>query len=511
MVELADIDIDFGDIFFRDELQFELKSDFLPHEGTKKNIFTQELFIFIPTSLQINQGTYGKTEFYRDQTNYIRYKTPVFTFQEILDKNNPLSPLHILNEMLSSKSFDEDLSKIEHEIKLLGNIFRSTLREKVDAIIESEKNPASISQLAQEVRGFLSQFAELRQHFQEHHKTPSMRVHFQYVYEFITFTIHGYFSLLTDRLRKKDHRRSIDQELVSILSTLPDPFSLARPNQQSIHLDQTEKNRQAINETQEEKISEQDEEDILHRRGLLNKFIGSVLMLQTNRFSFQKTFRPLIAAYSAGVAMLIFMILFVWGGEQFKINTTPFIIATVFFYILKDQIKEGLRNWSYRFAFRWFPDYTTQIISESGAVVGSLKESFSLFPLNKIPKEIKEIRDRGFHTILDKIHRPEIVLHHKKNVEIYDVDRKPRRKGLNVIFRFNIQNFIKKASNAFHYYLTVNAKSGELQKLKLPKVYHLNIIMKNAYVRENKEKITEFKKYRIVIDKKGIKRVEQLE
>ena len=68
-----------GEIQFRDNWQFELKSEF-PTIPEKKDItHTQEFYFFIPNSLQINHKTYSPEHFYRDQTNFIRFKTPIFS------------------------------------------------------------------------------------------------------------------------------------------------------------------------------------------------------------------------------------------------------------------------------------------------------------------------------------------------------------------------------------------------------------------------------------------------
>ena len=75
-----------GEIHARDHLQFELKTEFSINPHLKQNIYKQEIFIFIPNSLQINANTYSKQQFYLDQTNLIRYKTPLLKIAELIDQ-----------------------------------------------------------------------------------------------------------------------------------------------------------------------------------------------------------------------------------------------------------------------------------------------------------------------------------------------------------------------------------------------------------------------------------------
>ena len=114
-------EIEEGQVHVRDRLQFELKSEFITFPAKEVSVFTEELYIFIPQSLQINRDTYSTEQFYWDQTNSIRYKTPTFTFEELLDPKNEASPLY-------------SRAKMQGEVKLLANIFRSTLRNTVKEI-----------------------------------------------------------------------------------------------------------------------------------------------------------------------------------------------------------------------------------------------------------------------------------------------------------------------------------------------------------------------------------------
>ena len=185
---------------------------------------------------------------------------------------------------------------------------------------------------------------------------------------------------------------------------------------------------------------------------------------------------------------------------------------TVVVYILKDRIKEELRFLSYQKASQWFSDYQTEIFSQEDAVLGNLRESFYFIEEQKLPSEVLDMRNRQFHNILETIKRPEKVIYYKKEVNI---KKKPktlesRFYGLNIISRLDIHHFLTKCENPYHTYLNLNPESLKLTKVQLPRVYHINIILKNSKTLPDGGVDIEWNKYRLIVDKNGIKRIEQV-
>lgn len=501
MIKISETELDHTGLHPRDRWQFELKSDFFPHLSLKENICTQEFFLFVPDALLINQQTYTRESFYQDQTNLIRYKTPIFTFEELFDLKETSSPFYHMEKLKSSSLTNEHRVALENELKLLGNIVRSTLRNQVIFLINSIRNnqeyESDIIQLCQNVTSFKKFFQENRDYFHQW-EDSSIDFHFDNVNEFISKSIHSYLIALKRRIPENISEKT--QELL---------------DETIIH--EIEEREKEGKEPYIDKDHKLDNEYILYRRGLLNKFVLSVLLLNTDRFSPTSKYRHVVGALSAAIAMLIFLTLFIWQGEIVVINSAAFVALTVLLYVLKDRIKEGIRSISLKKAFQWFPDYTTRILSPDGKkVLGKIQESFSFVSEDILPEEIVSARNKEFHFVLESFKRPEQVLYHKKTVKISQkiLDKKsatrPRRHGLNIIFRFNIHRFLKKASNPMHRYMTLDKKTKKLISLEMQKVYHLNVIMRNTYIQEDLSIKVELKKYRIVCDKTGIQRIEFL-
>ena len=395
-------DLDSGEIHLRDRWQFELKSEFVPLPHLKKNTYIQEFFFFIPNSLQINKQTYGKANFYSDQTNLIRYKTPEFTFQELISTYNPHSPLSRLQTLSKEMETKDNREHAEDEIKLFGNIARSTLRTRVREIIQELSQTYSqddagkfikeIEELCKEIKDLKHAFLITKDTLLKNWKDSYLQKSFLYVEEFISNCIMHYLTGLLDAIRlvQKKTFYPADRMLCEILLEEQKFLEAYVNDSQTIG-----KQRNVNNEF------------ILYRNGLLNKYVLDALLLYTNRFSIDERFQNWIGGLSAGIAMMFYFLLFVWLGSVFVINSAPFIILTVVFYILKDRIKEWLKSVSYQQAFKFFYDYITEIDSpDQKRKLGIIKESFSFLDENKLAEDVKNARNKEFHAILETLDGP---------------------------------------------------------------------------------------------------------
>ena len=63
-----------------DRKQFELKLEYQPSGTDPQSQYLVETLLFIPKSLNIDEVTWSREQFYRDLHNYVRLKTPVLSF-----------------------------------------------------------------------------------------------------------------------------------------------------------------------------------------------------------------------------------------------------------------------------------------------------------------------------------------------------------------------------------------------------------------------------------------------
>ena len=498
-------ELDIGEIHFRDRWQFELKSDFIPAPDVSKNTYQQEFYLFIPNSLQINSNSYTKSNFYQDQTKFIRFKTPEYDLLQLNDLNHELSPLTRLTHLQRKNLTPQTIETIEYELKLFGNIFRTSLRNKVGRFIAllSGLHLKDVIAMNQTIAAFCKEVAEVRTTFTkielqfiEKHREIKLHKNFYYVDEFLNNCVNYYLTALLEKIRvRKLELSELSDTEVSDLLVLESKYAREHFSQRSFS----------------DNVFEN--EYIVYRRGLLNKFILDALQLNSSISSVDQRFRNLIGATAAGVAMLFYMLLLAWNWESFAFNSVPFILFTVILYILKDRVKEGMKTVSLSRMFKWFSDFTTNIRSLDGKeLFGKLQESFTFLDEKEVPKDILIMRNREFHDVLEDIKRPEQVIYYRKviNFRTPQAKQDPRLSGYNIILRFNIERFLYKASDPYHNYLTFDSASRSLLDIRLPKVYHLNIIMKNTFYDDKGKLMVELKKFRLIIDKNGIKHIQHI-
>lgn len=491
-----------GEIHFRDNLQFELKSEFSVNPNIKKNAYKQDFYLFIPSGLQINAETYSRIQFYLDETNLIRFKTPQISLVNLIKPDYIDSPLIRLQKSVDSAS-PIDSNNIIEELKLFGNIFKTALRDRIHLFISKCENHIPdwqkyIEDLYLDIKNTRRTYWTIQTKFKESHPDMKQLIdQWKFTDEFISHTIEYYLTCLLKIIRDStlENKSEADQQLcelilqeqkyrvkANLISSVPpdNPFS---------------------------------SESLQHRKSLLNQSMLEALFLNINRRSLEEKHGNILAALAAGIAMSFYVVLFAWRSPSFVINSTSLIVLAVILYILKDRIKEGLKTLFYKQAFRWFPDYSSEIKNQKGRTIGRLNETFSFIDETQVPPEFLKVRDHEFREELPELKRQETILHYKREVILYQPPKKirGRRTAITTFFRFNIHRFLQKANNPMQDNLVLNPVTLELTERLLPRVYHINIIIQNTYIKSNlKEKKGELKKFRVVMDKFGIKRVEQI-
>lgn len=499
-----------GEILFRDRLQFELKSEFRPDGHGPGSSYLQEFYIFAPVALQINSGSYNKQLFYQDQTQFIRLKTPEMELSFLLEEESKANPLYKIEQLIQKEHSPELERKVLSELKLLANIYRSSLRERVAEMVDrldAQDLAARQQEFVQELRLLLNQAKAFRERFgklgstmQQTWGPTKIDEHYRYVHSFKSHVREELLIGLLEELRRESQRRQLDELAVAD----EELTAFVKEHAQYVY-----DSRQVSRDLDSFQAHE---EHYQYERGLLKKFVLDALLLRTSREEVLGRYTHAIGAFAAATAMVVYLTLFVWQLEVLVNNSTPFILTTTVLYVLKDRIKDGIKLLWARGAVHYFPDFATHIVSPRGdRKVGELRELFSFIRERNLPRDIKRCRNREFHHVLEAFKRPETVLYTKKEFEFdEDVHVDEHHHDINVIFRFSIRRFLEKLSEPYSHYVAVDQANGELVHLNMPKVYHLNIIVKNTVRAASGDESSELKKFRVILDKQGIKRVERV-
>ncbi|PIQ25319.1 hypothetical protein COW36_19680 [bacterium (Candidatus Blackallbacteria) CG17_big_fil_post_rev_8_21_14_2_50_48_46] len=286
----------------------------------------------------------------------------------------------------------------------------------------------------------------------------------------------------------------------------------------------------------QEITTESIQETYYYRLGLLKKFVSDVLYLDIRNLQKDKAYRNLVAAAGAALAAtwagLVDLQRFYWLqniNQEGPVPTSDFalrffliVIVGVFAYIFKDRIKELTREYFYERLKQFLPDYEYSVFykfanpaSQSEIKVAQAKQYMRYLNKEALPAEIAYIREWGHPNKLEP-ERSEEVIHFSKQLD-FDTEVLRKRfahiRFIRDISRFSIDEFLLRIDDPNKKLRYFDQNKG-VATMKAPKVYHLNLVSRYAVCEyqagEWLPARVDFEHLRLVLNKKGIIRVEKV-
>ena len=480
-------------VSIHDRYQIEFKLGYsLPFE-TPKTSYDLDLYVFTPRSLGINPETYTKQQFYIDMQSYLRIKTPSVSLSQFENgKDSPIVRLRSVIETTANIHSQKPPKEYENQIKLFCCIFKSAIRDFVSYIKETaheDDRERLLVQFVESVRLVSTRYRALQPLIQ----TPGV---VQRTFELFLFG-DEYLSLLIE-----EHTFN----LIEVLSASVASLSADSKSRLLALVDDEVQYRRRRGYASLPK--EQDaNETLIFRKSVLKKYMASILFLNTavhkEGFFLEQTLFGLAAAVSMFFATSVAFI----SQSVYGTLSLPVFLALVISYIFKDRIKDLLRFYLSRKMTRALFDHKTRIHDDARNVVGYCKESFEFIGDRKLPKEVRDLRNRSHITEIENGWVGEQTLLYRKRMRLYPafvrrIFSNIEISGVNDIIRFNIQEFLRKMDDPKKD-LFVMDEVG-FHRINGSRVYHLNIIIKTVH-----DRLCSYVRYRVVLNRKGIKRIEK--
>jgi hypothetical protein len=476
-----------------DKFSVEIKLGFNARRKQKISDFAVNTWIFIPNSLDINRMTYQKSDFYRDLKSNIRLITPSYLLRDIAD--NDKEPFVLMEKSFQDMASDPTKTRIteyEYHIRMFVSIVKSALREDIHHI----QNNGITEDLEYLVHLYMSNIREIATNFRNLRRTinvPSISKELMNYYffgdEFLSNLFEQHTFKLIDGLNQKGQLSpEINQQLMDLIH-------------EEINY-KKEKGYPVV-----EKASGDRNRDLVFRLSLLKKYAENELFLNTNQRRDGVWIEQVYLSIAAGLSMIFATAIAFSFQLKYGNFTMPFFVALVVSYMLKDRIKELTRYYfSHKLGRRFFDSRTDISLNEHK--IGWSKESMVFTPESKIPDEVSKIRSRSAILEADnRSNREKIILYRKlvrlKRQSLNDCSQYPTS-GMNDIVRFNVSNFIQKMDNPI-VPLYAPGDNGQFEIVKGEKMYYINLVLQL----NNEEQIT-YKRYRIVMNRKGIREIEKL-
>ncbi|MGE4541823.1 MAG: hypothetical protein AB7D35_11230 [Bacteroidales bacterium] len=472
----------------------ELKLGFTTRRKQKRNDFVVNTWIFIPNSLDINPYTYEKKDFYKDLKSNIRLITPVYLLRDIIQDSN--SPINLLETALNTVASDPsrtNINKYEYHIKMFVSIVKSAIRNETNHILSNkidEDKDFLIDTFVSNIRKLTSSYRDLRRII----NVPTIETNLLNFYHFgdifMSNLIEQHAFRLLDNLSHTDKRKQSPARNLLI---------------QLIKKERGYKTSKDIPITENQKARKNRE--LVYQFNLLKKYAENVLFLTARRKKDGILKEQIFLSLAAGISMVFATAIAFSFQKTYGNFTMPFFVALVVSYMLKDRIKElGRYYFAHKLGKSYF-DHKTHIALNNNNI-GWSKEAVDFIPEKNTPEEVIRIRNRSAILEADNRNNNEKILLYRKRVRLnrrnLDKCGDYQVTGIHDILRFNVFNFTQKMDNP-EVPLYSLGHNNEVIRLKGEKIYYLNLIIQFRF-----EEQLEYRRYRLVLNRSGIKQVESL-
>ncbi len=499
-----------------DANQLELKLAYLLRPGQRQS-YRVETFMFIPRSLGLDGYTYGAERFYEDTSVFVRLKTPRVPIGILARAGQSDEWFGPIRDALKTPVplRPRQATRLASRLKLLGCIYRSSLRDVLIRVgdqfaqlppidtglagVRERELAGSIVELVAEVRRALDRLRELG-HGAERDDVPAQ------VRE-TWFAVDEYTALVAEDVSTA--LVELVDERVGAWSDDASPLTSVRDVVAEMAVGHYHYRRARAYPSY---VLEDDENEAFpYRRRILKRIVSSALYLDIRHEEAGRITRDLIGMVAAAAAMLFAVLVGIWAQLAYGVFSMPFIVAAVISYMIKDRIKEwGKRYLGRRFA-RWVPDHVIQILDAEGRrVIGRCAEACRVVDPHRLDPEIQRLRHIDHPSTVAEDGRPEVVVHYSKEITLESEalgEHLDGLEGLNDIIRFNVSRLRERMDAPYETYRLVHPETWELVSVPCARVYHVNFVLRLTSGR-GRDRQVETERVRLIVDQRGIKRVE---
>ena len=491
-----------------DRFSIEFKMGFVTRRKLRRNDFSVYMWIFVPKSLDISPDSYSKSDFYQDVKSNVRLITPRFLLREIAGGSaTPLLKLRRSFENLALNPTRTMTAEYEYQIKMFAAITKSASREEFRHICSERVLKEDIvwlcSQYVDSCRKILSEYRAARNIINAPGVSDEMMSCWYFGDDFISTIVQSHSVKIVSFLTEKGERE-YSAAAEGLLSLIREENAYRQKMDYSVLSSDDPMHNRVM----------------LFRFGALKKYVESDLFTDVPKKKDGALVEQLYFSIAAGMAMMFATIVSFTFQQKFGNFTLPFFIILVISYMIKDRIKELSRYYfAHQIGSRFFDNKAKIRVKDE--IIGSIKEGMDFIPDSKVPEEVKFVRYHKRLLQVEKRISDDRVILYRKQVHI---DRKALSRlsdydssGINDIIRLNVNSFLQKMDNP-KVNVTSIAEDGTLKTVACDKIYYMNIVLQMNYDesgkgdlgRGNKNLSTEFKRFRVALNRDGIDSIEEV-
>ncbi len=464
-----------------DKFQFDIVLRYPFHPSMQKDKYKVRLYYFLPRNLLVDRYNYREDDFLKDVQNLLHFSVPLKTKDELIS-SAAFSIRHIEDIIHQSVENREDqglLQDFEFTVKLFVISFKEWAVEHLRKAQVGEALDYSL--FITETEEIWSEFRKLKDTLYRFNFVKHRLNVFHYANEYICIFM---LSFTYQMLRVKE-----EQVLKDFI----------RSTNSYQHANKYESMIEAEGENEIQ----------VYRMNTFRKYFLNGLFLRPKVDSKEiNRAREFSFAIGAAVAMIFATGIAFYFQQTYGQISFMFFSALVGGYILKDRIKEWVRNYAAQKMMGKMYDVKYELFSDNKVKVGHRTQRLSFIQEEAIPEEILACRQKYKMLEVETEGVGQNIMLFEKHTNLYTdkIEEVFSEVGINEltdILRFNLTGFTKNMEDNDRelYYLYEN----NIKKVKADRVYHINVVLQFESHNE-----VFLKRYRLVLNKKGIKRVEEI-
>jgi hypothetical protein len=256
-----------------------------------------------------------------------------------------------------------------------------------------------------------------------------------------------------------------------------------------------------------------------YRSSQLKKAVQQALYLDPRSVQVDTFQRNAVGAVAAALAATWAMAAQLPGSFANASGTAKLALLAlpVLAYVGKDRIKTISNDYLSKRLRRY--DHTFDLTGETLATLGlgmlraRIHESMRFQRVQELPADVVDLRTSQ-RTVRTSEIATEEVIHHRKSVFLSSSDeaaKLPEGYSVRDILRLNVRHFLVRLDEPVEEARYFDWRKESFSVARLPKVYHLNVVVKTRREWEGGASLEQLDRIRVVLNKEGIVRVELVE
>ncbi|MGE4292530.1 MAG: hypothetical protein AB7E32_10000 [Desulfovibrio sp.] len=476
-------------ITVHDKFQFEIKLSLPFASDGKKSIHGVETYLFLPNTLFVNPATLSREEFFGRLKNYIRLRIPWVALDDL---DGPTGPLARLKRLLAEANSGVAVSRERYEdhVKVFCLATQRALRSWAFKTVSSSPDtaPEAAQHYIERSRSLLRQFRALANPIRDARFEASPACAYGDEFLSIVSAYNGF--RILERLNINAVNAPCAEAASAMTEFLHEELDYRKNTLRTVVPD-----------------AKSDNELFVFRWSMLKKYMSSALFLEIRERRDSRFWQQVVYSLAAGAAMIFATgIAFIWQGKHGSLSM-PLFTALIISYIFKDRMKDLLRASMSSWLRRVLSDRKLAIYRNITSAVGTCKETFGYISEKSLPREVAALRDKIHMVDVSNSFRRETVIRYHKDIILAPRAGKLSDSGfcdgMLDITRLGVHEFLRNMDEPGEPLYVLDGDA--CRRITGSKVYHVNMIR----TRRSPEGL-HCRRYRIVLDRDGIKRIERV-